>query len=56
MLYNNMNYNDYKEKYYDMKKTLCIIFAITLLGMGLVGCKKEAENGYHRSTHSQQNK
>ena len=46
MLYNNMNYNDYKEKYYDMKKTLCIIFAITLLGMGLIGCKKEAEKGY----------
>ena len=46
LVYNSMNYNDYKEKYYDMKKTLCAILAVAAIGTGLVSCSKKAEEGF----------
>ena len=48
LVYNNMNYNDYKEKYYDMKKTVCAILAAAAIGLTLVSCNDKTEDGYKK--------
>ena len=49
LVYNNMNYNYYKEKCWKMKKILCVIMAVVLFSFMLVSCNQKTEDGFMKA-------